>query len=198
MFITCTEQGAGSSGIETSTYPATVTAFAPPPPSRDNQLHGAKRIVPYRDSKLTHLFKNYFDGEGKVKMIVCVSPRAGDYDETIVSAHCMSLTYKYICTTAECASVVIVIEQRKWYSRTLLFWTPLGQIKNKVLGVLISGVYLKYMYMYIKKVASYPGAPSLKTVFAAVEKSVREGLGTRLLRKYMYVWNFTKCPLFTR
>lgn len=24
------------------------------------------KIVPYRDSKLTHLFKNFFDGEGKV------------------------------------------------------------------------------------------------------------------------------------
>ena len=43
------------------------------------------QIVPYRDSKETHLFKNYFDGEGKVRMIVCVSPVAGDYDESIVS-----------------------------------------------------------------------------------------------------------------
>lgn len=42
------------------------------------------QIVPYRDSKLTHLFKNYFDGEGKVRMIVCVSPKAEDYDESIV------------------------------------------------------------------------------------------------------------------
>lgn len=40
--------------------------------------------MPYRDSKLTHLFKNYFDGEGKVRMIVCVSPKAEDYDESIV------------------------------------------------------------------------------------------------------------------
>ena len=43
------------------------------------------QIVPYRDSKVTHLFKNYFDGEGKVRMIVCLSPMAGDYDESIVS-----------------------------------------------------------------------------------------------------------------
>ena len=43
------------------------------------------QIVPYRDSKVTHLFKNYFDGEGKVRMIVCLSPVAGDYDESIVS-----------------------------------------------------------------------------------------------------------------
>ncbi|XP_034950215.1 kinesin-like protein KIF23 [Chelonus insularis] len=50
---------------------------------RENQTQGTNKIVPYRDSKLTHLFKNYFDGEGKVEMIVCVNPRADDYDETI-------------------------------------------------------------------------------------------------------------------
>ena len=48
-------------------------------------LSSPLQIVPYRDSKVTHLFKNYFDGEGKVRMIVCVSPVAGDYDESIVS-----------------------------------------------------------------------------------------------------------------
>jgi kinesin family protein 23 len=52
---------------------------------RENQLCGANKMVPYRDSKVTHLFKNYFDGEGQVKMIVCVNPRAEDYDETVVS-----------------------------------------------------------------------------------------------------------------
>lgn len=44
-------------------------------------------MVPYRDSKLTHLFKNYFDGEGKVRMVVCVNPKAEDYEETLVSSH---------------------------------------------------------------------------------------------------------------
>ena len=34
---------------------------------RDNQTSGTSKIVPYRDSKLTHLFKNFFDGEGKVE-----------------------------------------------------------------------------------------------------------------------------------
>lgn len=43
------------------------------------------QMVPYRDSKVTHLFKNYFDGEGKVKMVVCVNPKAEDYEETVVS-----------------------------------------------------------------------------------------------------------------
>ena len=30
------------------------------------------QIVPYRDTKLTHLFKNFFDGEGKVRRIEAV------------------------------------------------------------------------------------------------------------------------------
>lgn len=50
---------------------------------RENQLTGASKMVPYRDSKLTHLFKSYLDGEGEVRMIVCANPRAEDYDETM-------------------------------------------------------------------------------------------------------------------
>lgn len=53
---------------------------------RENSQTGGYKKVPYRDSKLTHLFKNYFDGEGHVKMIVCINPRSEDYDET---AHVM-------------------------------------------------------------------------------------------------------------
>ena len=41
-------------------------------------------MVPYRDAKLTHLFKNYFEGDGRVRMIVCVNPKADEYDETVV------------------------------------------------------------------------------------------------------------------
>ncbi|XP_061671357.1 kinesin-like protein KIF23 isoform X2 [Syngnathoides biaculeatus] len=51
---------------------------------RENQRCGTNKMVPYRDSKVTHLFKNYFDGEGKVKMIVCVNPKADDYEETML------------------------------------------------------------------------------------------------------------------
>ncbi|XP_017759887.1 PREDICTED: kinesin-like protein KIF23 [Eufriesea mexicana] len=50
---------------------------------RENQIQGTNKIVPYRDSKITHLFKNYFDGEGNVRMIICVNPNIDDYDETI-------------------------------------------------------------------------------------------------------------------
>ncbi|XP_074534654.1 kinesin-like protein KIF23 isoform X1 [Halichoeres trimaculatus] len=51
---------------------------------RENQMCGTSRMVPYRDSKVTHLFKNYFDGEGKVRMVVCVNPKADDYEETLL------------------------------------------------------------------------------------------------------------------
>ncbi|CAL7933272.1 unnamed protein product [Xylocopa violacea] len=50
---------------------------------RENQIQGTNKIVPYRDSKLTHLCKNFFDGEGSVRMIICVNPSIDDYDETI-------------------------------------------------------------------------------------------------------------------
>ncbi|XP_052261516.1 kinesin-like protein KIF23 isoform X2 [Dreissena polymorpha] len=51
---------------------------------RENQKNpNAVKLVPYRDSKLTHLFKNYFDGDGRVRMVVCVNPKAEEYDETV-------------------------------------------------------------------------------------------------------------------
>ena len=49
------------------------------------------QMVPYRDSRLTHLFKNYFDGEGKVRMVVCINPSAHEYDETVVRARVCTL-----------------------------------------------------------------------------------------------------------
>lgn len=50
---------------------------------RENQVNGGLGKVPYRESKITHLFKNFFEGEGQVRMIVCANPRADDYDETL-------------------------------------------------------------------------------------------------------------------
>lgn len=48
---------------------------------RENQKFGMNKKVPYRESKLTNLFKYFFDGGGDVRMIVCVNPRTEDYDE---------------------------------------------------------------------------------------------------------------------
>lgn len=51
---------------------------------RENQNNKNIKMVPYRDNKLTHLFKSFFEGEGKIRMIICVNPRSDDYDETLV------------------------------------------------------------------------------------------------------------------
>lgn len=57
-----------------------------------NAANGKK--IPYRDSKITHMFKNFFDGEGQVSMIVCVNPRGEDYDENSVGK--LLFTFKTI------------------------------------------------------------------------------------------------------
>lgn len=50
---------------------------------RENQLNKVNRLVPYRDSKLTSLFKNYFEGEGRIEMIVCINPSIQDFEENL-------------------------------------------------------------------------------------------------------------------
>ncbi|CAI2352078.1 unnamed protein product [Caenorhabditis sp. 36 PRJEB53466] len=39
--------------------------------------------VPYREQKLTHLFKNYLEGNGQIRMVICVNPKPEDYDENM-------------------------------------------------------------------------------------------------------------------
>ncbi|CAF0842670.1 unnamed protein product [Didymodactylos carnosus] len=48
---------------------------------RENQAQGINKMVPYRDAKLTSFFKSYFDGEGKIRMILCVNPAVDGYEE---------------------------------------------------------------------------------------------------------------------
>ncbi|CAH1963877.1 unnamed protein product [Acanthoscelides obtectus] len=50
---------------------------------RENQRSKANKVVPYRDSKLTYLFKNYFEGDGSVQMIVCINPSVRDLEENL-------------------------------------------------------------------------------------------------------------------
>ncbi|XP_065178180.1 kinesin-like protein KIF23 isoform X2 [Sycon ciliatum] len=52
---------------------------------RDNQNKPPEqqKIVPYRDSKITQLFKNFFEGDGKVRMIICCSSSNSDFDEML-------------------------------------------------------------------------------------------------------------------
>lgn len=52
---------------------------------RENQQKGANRIVQYRESRLTMLFKQFFEGGGEIRMIICANPRSDEYDENTVS-----------------------------------------------------------------------------------------------------------------
>ena len=51
---------------------------------RWNQMHpvAERRLVPYRESKITHLFRDALHGWGQILLSVNVSPVACDYDET--------------------------------------------------------------------------------------------------------------------
>nr|CDS26663.1 kinesin protein kif23 [Hymenolepis microstoma] len=40
------------------------------------------QIVPYRDCKLTRIFKSFFDGRGQVAILVCIHPTAKEFSET--------------------------------------------------------------------------------------------------------------------
>lgn len=50
---------------------------------RDNQKFNMNKKVPYRDSKLTYLFKSFFEGEGSLKMIICINPGLKELNETL-------------------------------------------------------------------------------------------------------------------
>lgn len=50
---------------------------------RENQKSKSNKVVPYRDSRLTFLFKNYFEGDGSVQMVVCVNPTLEDMEENL-------------------------------------------------------------------------------------------------------------------
>ncbi|KAK9840849.1 hypothetical protein WJX84_010041 [Apatococcus fuscideae] len=51
---------------------------------RWNQQHASQepRLVPYRESKVTHIFRDVLHGWGQILLSVNISPDAADYDET--------------------------------------------------------------------------------------------------------------------
>ncbi|XP_030762500.1 kinesin-like protein KIF23 isoform X2 [Sitophilus oryzae] len=68
---------------------------------RENQINKSKRLVPYRDSRLTFLFKHYFEGDGTVKMIVCINPCIEDLEENIQVLKFAEMTQDVKITKAE-------------------------------------------------------------------------------------------------
>uniref|UniRef100_A0A0K0D9W9 Kinesin-like protein n=1 Tax=Angiostrongylus cantonensis TaxID=6313 RepID=A0A0K0D9W9_ANGCA len=47
------------------------------------QRFGSGEQIPYRDAKLTLLFKNFFEGSGKIRMIICANPKPADFEENL-------------------------------------------------------------------------------------------------------------------
>ncbi|KAI9580496.1 kinesin-like protein KIF23 [Glossina fuscipes] len=96
---------------------------------RENQqqTNAAPKVIPYRDSKITHLFKNYFDGEGQVSMIVCINPRAEDYDENA-----------QVMRFAEMAQEVQIV--RATPIKNILGLTPRGGKANKISKIAVSNL----------------------------------------------------------
>uniref|UniRef100_A0A915BAN3 Kinesin-like protein n=2 Tax=Parascaris univalens TaxID=6257 RepID=A0A915BAN3_PARUN len=84
---------------------------------RTNQ-RGATTLlpVPYRESKLTYLFKNFFEGSGKVRMIVCINPRPEDYPENLAVMSFAEISQDVLVTRSEQVRVPLcnVIDRRQF------------------------------------------------------------------------------------
>ncbi|CAG0912413.1 unnamed protein product [Notodromas monacha] len=50
---------------------------------RENQRNGTNKPVPFRESKITQLFKGFFAGKGQVRLVVCVNPSLLDFEENL-------------------------------------------------------------------------------------------------------------------
>lgn len=50
---------------------------------RFNSIYTQKKIVPFRESKLTMLFQEYFQGDQNIIMVTNINPRREDFEETI-------------------------------------------------------------------------------------------------------------------
>lgn len=46
-------------------------------------LRNIAEKIPYRTSRLTHLFKSFFEGSGSIRMLICINP-ISEYAELLV------------------------------------------------------------------------------------------------------------------
>lgn len=49
---------------------------------RKNQKGKGQDFVPFRQKKIVHLFKPFFEGEGKITILICINPSKSDANET--------------------------------------------------------------------------------------------------------------------
>ncbi|KAF0989103.1 hypothetical protein HZS_714, partial [Henneguya salminicola] len=58
----------------------------------DTKSRNQLRLVPYRESRLTLMFRNFFEGDGNVRMILCLNPIPGDFEENLHVARFAEVT----------------------------------------------------------------------------------------------------------
>lgn len=65
---------------------------------RHNSMYVSKKLVPFRESKLTMLFQEYFQGEQNIIMVTNINPSKDDFDESIrvLSYSCLAKDIKPI------------------------------------------------------------------------------------------------------
>jgi kinesin family protein 20 len=61
---------------------------------RHNSIYTQKKIVPFRESKLTMIFQEYFQGDQNITMITNINPSKEDFEESL-------RVLNYACTAKE-------------------------------------------------------------------------------------------------
>ena len=72
----------------------------------NSEYHSATRVVPFRESKITHIFRDVLHGRGQLMLMVNVSTAAGDYDETTHVLRYAALAAGVATTRSKSAAVV--------------------------------------------------------------------------------------------
>jgi len=69
---------------------------------KHNSIYMNKKIVPFRESKLTMLFQEYFTGDQNILMITNINPRKEDFEETM-----RALNYSCIAKEIKKAKIIV-------------------------------------------------------------------------------------------
>jgi hypothetical protein len=90
---------------------------------RYNSIYTQKKLVPFRESKLTKLFQEYFQGDQNVIMITNINPRREDFEETI-----RALNYSCIAKEIKPIKSKIVVNPNPMKKQVKLI--PQGGVNN--------------------------------------------------------------------
>ncbi|OQV20859.1 putative Kinesin-like protein KIF20A [Hypsibius exemplaris] len=75
--------------------------------SRSTKPGRKKEMVPYRNCKLTRLFRSFFSGRGRASMIVNISQCASDFDETVQAIRFGASAMRIMITMSKRESILL-------------------------------------------------------------------------------------------